>query len=453
VPTSRLTDKLVAGAKAKAGSRLELWDALTPGLALRVSDRGRKTWIVRYRTIDGRQPRFTLGTYPAMDLKEAREQAREATKSARGGDDPSTKRRRESAAAKAQPMKSLDDLATIYFAACESGEWMPRDRKKRESTLAEERALYRRHLKLELGDLRIEDVTPDAIRQRLRELLAKGNGVTSNRVRSLLRQMLNFAIHEERIPINPVNKVRPLGSETARERVLSDDELKTVWAAIKDPAGLRKPAPEGEKGDPVYIGPAVSIALRLLLLTLARRTEVAGMRIDELDLSQAAWVIPGVRTKNGKPLLVPLSGEAVSLITAAIDLARNAPGANETPSPFVFPSPRNRLKPITSASLSHALRDLRLALALPRFTPHDFRRTASTVMASERLGITMFLIGRIINHTTETGGAAPVTAKHYALHQYASEKRSALKAWEHLLLEIVGERERPNNVKQLRAAQ
>lgn len=447
--TVKLTDRQVAAARAEPGARLELWDQQTPGLALRVSDRGRKTWIVRYRTPDGRQPRFTLGTYPNLGLAAARDSAGDAIRSARGGGDPSGEKRRAGAEAKSQPVKTLADLATAYFAATETGEYRARGKKKRASTLAEERGVWRRHLESALGDLRVEDVTPDAIKKVLRGLLAKGHGVTANRVRSLIRQMFNFAIKEERLAANPIAKVPAVGTETARERVLSDAELRDVWTALKGPSGLRTPGRDGGEPQPVYIGQSVSATIRLLLLTMTRRAEVAGMRIDELDLAQATWTLPGARTKNGRPLLVPLSAEALQLIKDAIGRANDG---QDKPSYFVFPSPRSRSQPITAGALSHTMRDVRLALGAPRFTAHDLRRSAATIMASERLGISPFLIGRLLNHTTETGGAAAVTLQHYALHDYATEKRRALQAWASLLGEIVGEHCRASKVTSLRAA-
>jgi integrase len=437
--TVKLTDRQVASARADEGQRLELWDAATPGLALRVTDQGRKTWIVRYRTADGRQPRLTLGTYPTLSLAEARDRAGAAIRSARDGGDPAGEKRRARSAAAAQPIKTMEQLAAAYFTASEAGEYVPRGKRKRAATIAEERRLWRAHLSPALGELRPEDVTPALGRKVLRALAASGRGVTANRTRSLLRQIFNFALREERLVANPVARIAPLAAETPRERVLSDDELKGAWAAITAPSLVEK----------VSVGPAVSIALRLLLLTLTRRAEVAGMRRVELDPAQAVWTIPGERTKNGRAVLVPLSTEAVQLIREALALADEGEGR---PSPFVFPSPRNRERSITPASLSHALREIRLALGLPRFTPHDLRRTAATIMASERLGVSPFLIGRLLNHTSETGGAAKVTLKVYALHEFAAEKRRALEAWAGLLLEIVGERAPPSNVHQLHGA-
>jgi len=176
---------------------------------------------------------------------------------------------------------------------------------------------------------------------------------------------------------------------------------------------------------------------------MTRRGEMAGMRLDEIDFEQSNWAIPAERTKNGKPLLVPLPPVALDLIRRALEIA---PRQDNTNSPFVFPSPWNIEKPVSANPLSHGMRDIYRALGIKNATTHDLRRTAASTMASERLGISNFLIGRMLNHTTETGGAAAVTVTVYALHEYASEKRSALNAWANLLLEIVGEREAAENV-------
>ena len=459
----RLTDKYVAAITAPDGERLEVFDQHPQGagLMLRVTDAGLKTWMVRYRTDDGVQRRFSLGLYPDVDLAAARDRASEARRKARDGEDPAAEKRRRRSEAKAQPLKTFIDLSEAYFSACENGEWKPRGKKKRASTLAEEKGLWNRHIKAELGDLRLEDVTPAAVRKVLRSLVAKGHEVTSNRVRAQIRQMFNFAISEERLTLNPVAKVPPLGTEQARERVLRDQEIKAIWAALVDPAELRKPAEKGAaKGERVYVSRPVCIALQLLSLLLTRRAEVAGMRRREVDLQQAAWVIPGERTKNGITHMVPLPPAAVQLIREAEDLARQreetraAREGREAKLPAdypLFPGARDNLKPITPAALTHALRDVKLALGLEDLHPHDLRRTAASNMVSERLGITPFVVGRLLNHSTETGGAARVTLKTYALHDFGPDKRRALEAWEALLLEIVGKGFAGSNVSPIRS--
>lgn len=446
----RLTDKYVAAISAAEGTRLEVFDQHPQGagLMLRVTDAGLKTWMVRYRTDDGVQRRFSLGLYPDVTLTEARTRAADARGQARDGKDPAGAKRRRRAEAKAQPIKTYDDLAEAYFIASENGEWKPRGRKKAATTVAGEKWLWTKHIKPGLGSLRVEDVSSPAVKKVLRALVASGHDTTSNKVRGQIRQMFNFAISEGRVAINPVTGIDELGEETARERVLRDGEVKQVWAALTDPTRLRLPAKEGEEGERVYVSRSVAIGLKLLLHTMTRRHEVAGMRLTELDLKQKTWIIPGDRTKNRVTHFVPLTDSAVALIEEAIGIA----SLDDEPTDFVFPSPVDRQRSITPAALTHAMRDVRKALEMPRTTPHDLRRTASSNMASERLKISPFIIGRLLNHTTETGGAAKVTLTTYALHDFASEKRLALTAWEGLLLEILGLRARPSNVKPLRGA-
>ena len=314
LPTKlKLTDRNVQSATAPPGKRIDLFDQKVIGLILRVSDSGLKSWSVRYRTLDGTQRRHALGRYPELPLADAREQALAVLRNARAGKDPTADLRQKKREARSQPLKTMRDLKEAYFAACETGEWQPRRKKKRDSTLNEEKGLWRRHVAVVLDDLRVEEVSKDVVRKLLRSLVAKGHGITSNRVRALVRQVLNFAIAEERIELNPVDKVAAMAQEKPRERKLSDDELRSVWAALTLRKELSKPGPDG-KPLKVSISEAMSIALKLSLLTLARRSEIAGMRRDELDLANETWTIPAGRTKNGTVLLIPLPSPVVVLV-------------------------------------------------------------------------------------------------------------------------------------------
>src|ERR1700722_8796278 len=115
--TINLTDRAAAGAKApKGGGRRELWDKRVGGLCLRVSPKG-KVWVVRYRTDDGRQPRMILGDYTdRQGLRWAREQAEDVRSAVRRGDDPAADRKAARAAARAQPIRTFEDLADAYLA-------------------------------------------------------------------------------------------------------------------------------------------------------------------------------------------------------------------------------------------------------------------------------------------------------------------------------------------------
>lgn len=432
----RLTDRYVGTISAPQGRRLEIFDQHPQGagLMLRVADTGRKIWMVRYRTDDGQQRRLNLGYYPDVGLSEARSRAVAARLEATGGGDPAGARQQRRVEAKAERLKTFNNLADTYFSACEVGEWKPRGKRKRASTLANEKWLWSKHIKPHLGELKLEQVSPAEIKQVLRELVATGRDSTSNKVRAQIRQMFNFAIGDDWIAVNPVDKTAALGDEAPRQRVLSDQEIRVVWSALSSRSGLIRQGRGEVDGERVLVGEPVSIALKLLLVTLVRRSEMTGAARRELDLDNGTWLIPGDRTKSGRSHLVPLTTTAIALFRRAIEIADE--GRSEA-SPYVFPSPRDRCKPITPAALTHALRYVREALDLERLTPHDLRRTGATIMASERLEISPFLIGKVLSHSTETGGAANVTLTTYALYDYVKEKRAALLAWEGLLGKIV----------------
>mgnify|MGYP002723421649 CR=1 FL=1 len=427
-----LTEKAVRAARAGPGQRLELWDARAVGLCLRVSEKG-KIWVVRYRTIDGRQPRQTLG--PAGDgpgdisLAEARDRASELRRLAREGDDPAARKRRAAVKARTEALRTVGDLAESFFSKTASGEYRATRSGKKPETLAGERRLWAFRLKDKLSKQPLDHVTRGDIQAVLTEI-AHEAPIQSNRARALLRSMFNFAIREDRLGSNPVAGIMALGDEIPRDRVLTDREIRTVWRALDDSAGLI--VREGAKTKPLYISPAVRIALKLALLTLQRRSEISGMRVDELRLEEGTWTISRERTKNGRAHLVPLSPLALELVRTALSLRENQASA------FVFPSPWKRLrhKPIENGAMSHVLSDIYNATGICDANLHDLRRTGASNMASERLLVPPIVISRVLNHTLDAGGGAAVTMRHYALHEYAREKRAALNGWAALLWSI-----------------
>jgi integrase len=469
--TANLTDKSVRAKKAKAGQRIELWDSASPGLCLRVSGvadadqvRQRKVWVFRYRTDDGRQPRFTLGMLTAKQgVKWARGKAEEHRVAVRQGADPSGERRRKRLEARRRDIRTFDDMARAYLAACRAGDWMPKGRRQSERTLSGFENILKNHIQPELGDLRIEDLTRARVRQFLRDMRGKGIGTQVNRAQAFVRQAFSWVIAEYEGKVASVNPAlgNAIVPETPRSRVLSDAELKSLWLALGTPSALRIKA-EGEKGEGrrVYISRSVAIALQLAMLLLQRRGEISGMMLSEVNLAQKAWLIDAPRMKGRRQHLVPLPPYAVDLIEEAIRLGDGARRAkikalreNEQPTPSdwpVFPSPRDAAKSIKADSLTHALAAILEAIGIQEATTHDLRRSGSTVLTSERLAVSPFVRSLVLSHVSSTDGGASVSREHYDANSYASEKRRALEAWEALLLEIVGERIRSSNVEPLR---
>ena len=170
--------------------------------------------------------------------------------------------------------------------------------------------------------------------------------------------------------------------------------------------------------------------MKLSISTCARRGEVAGMEWSEIDLETKNWTIPGSRTKNGKPHVVPLTDQVLLTLRDCKRLARRPN------SPFVFPGRRTEAVTkgkghVRGDSITRACTrlntELNVMYGVEKFTPHDLRRTAATYMASS-LKIDRFIISQILNHSSDKGGGAAVTSV-YARYDYMDEKRVALEAW------------------------
>jgi integrase len=453
--TKLLTDKTVNSAKAQPRERLELWDSHTKGLCLRVSSETR-VWVVRYRA-NGRQRRFVIGDAAEMDLADARIAAATILRDAkRRGTDPAGERKRRKDEAKAQPIKTFGQLADAYLQACRNGEWKPRGKRQAPRTIKDAEESLNRYVRPDIGEMALADISRPTIKRLLRGMAARGIAAQTNKALAVIRQTYAYAIAEwegKLVAVNPATGI-PREQEIPSSRTLSDDELKLFWAALKDPSGLRLRT-EGGEDKRVYLSRQMAILLQLSVLLLGRRAEHAGMMRSELNLEQATWIVAPDRMKNRLAHLVPLSPRALELIREAVTMAeaRQADESGRRPNDFpIFPSPRDPSKPIRPGTVTHAMAPVIAALELPAASPHDLRRTGSSALTSERLGVSPFIRSRLLSHTTETGGGAAVSSKHYDVNTYAQEKRKALEAWEGLLLEIVGERARPTNVRQFHEA-
>jgi integrase len=423
----------LAGPKA---ARVSYPDSDVRGLELRVAASSEKSWSFRYRDkLTNKQCRVAIGLFdPTVDdegdepgevrrltLQGARVAARRLRAKVDAGENPAVQRRVARRKALAQPLKTMSDLATAYFKACETGTHRSgRGRKKAASTLSAERWLWSKHAEPKLGADAIEEVMRGQVRSVLNEVFETSGG-QANRVRALLSQMFNYAIAEERIAVNPVTHVARMSEVEARTRTLTDAEMRALWNALQNSEQLV--IRDRKAGDKVLVSRPVRLAIELAMFTLQRRAEIAGMRRNELDLPRKTWTIPAERAKGRAEHLVPLSDRAVKLIETALELQdTRRKGASD----FVFPSPQSNDEAIEAAALSHAMADLTAGLQLDDARLHDLRRTGATGIAA--LGVPPYIVSKVLAHKDGGGGAA-ITARHYNLYAYAAEKRDALDQW------------------------
>jgi len=391
MPTLPQHDRAIAALRVAA--RTDFVDAKLPELALRVTPAGVKTWTVRYRVKGDRaavhRRRLLLGAYPTLGLADAREKARdELRRVQKEGADPAGEKR----APAAPGAFTFGDLVPVYvaFARGRKREWQ------------NDRAKIRRWLLPHWEDRPLKSLTRADVHEVLDRAVAAGLTTGVNRLQAVISRLFTVALDRGLIDAHPAARLLKRIAERPRDRVLTDDELRALWAGLE--------ARPGRAAD----------AVRFRLLTGQRMTEeIMPATWAELDLDGGTWTIPRERTKNRKqPHVVPLSTSAVTM------LARRCRevGAAE---PRVFPG----LNP--SSPDYRTLSTLRTGYAWI-----DLRRTVATRLAE--LGFSETTIGRVLNHARHT-----VTARHYNQHAYDEEKRAALDAWDRELRRILERKPKP----------
>lgn len=200
----------------------------------------------------------------------------------------------------------------------------------------------------------------------------------------------------------------------SRERVATQEELRLVWLGLEDMA--KNP-----------VGRATALALQLAMLTLQRRSEVAGLTKPEVDFGARRWTIPGSRTKNKSPQVVPLAPLALKILKAGFEHS----GAD------VAFCRRNRLMASRATALTRGFIRLREDVGAGDLTVRDLRRTGATMMAE--IGVSGDVISRILNHTPP----GPQVTKIYNRFDYEPQKRAALERWEAHLMTIVRKKGSP----------
>jgi integrase len=413
----KLTDARVKALKCKEGSLLEVRDSAVSGLEIRVTRSGAKSWRLHYtRRSDGKRRAVALGPYPSLSLKAARRKAKGLQSEiedneARG--DPATGVRARRGA------HTFDQLAN---------DWKERHGRPNKTPRAfrDDELMLARHILPEIGSMKASEITKRNIIRLLDTVVEKPDARSlvkprklthrPNRVFALVRSIFRWAVGRDIIKSDPMLGLSPpIKKEKPRERDLTFEEMRTLWGALEN-APLIRPA-KGQAGDfPMTY--ATALTLKLSLVTAQRIGEVTGIAQSELSLKdgEPMWIVPGSRTKNGRPNRVPLSRIALGLIAEAQELANG--------SPWLFPNPKND-GPIDSHAPTRALARARPAIGIPDFRIHDLRRTAATRMAE--IDVSPHTISLVLNHVSATQGT--VTGKAYVQYQYDREKRAALDAW------------------------
>ena len=389
----KLTEKAIDELQIEPGRRDRLvFDEVQRGLGVRITASGSKTFLVQY-TLDGTKRRVPLGHVSAITLRDARAAARRILGEVALGVDPAAARKAKAEAAKAERRRQaytvqalIDDWRAEHLAD------------RRPSYAAEATRALRVAFKSKLAA-----GADTLIRDEARRILAGLPKAMRTRTAAYGRACWGWALKLGKVEANPFESL-PLPAPKARDRVLSDDELRAVWLAAK--------------ADASRFGRIV----QLLILTGQRRAEVAGMRWAELSADRRTWTIGAERAKNGTASIVPINDPAREIIEAI-------PAGGD----LVFGSVRKYDgAELAFNGFSKCKIDLDAAagLAAP-WRLHDLRRTVATGL--QALGVRLEVTEAILNHVS--GSRAGIVGI-YQRHEWADEKRAALDAWGRRVLEI-----------------
>ena len=401
--TGRITKRTVDAVEIPpVGKRAYLWDDRLKGFGVMVTPAGTRCYLIQYKLGGraGKTRRFSIGHHGnPWTTDRARDRSAELLEMVRRGVDPMAVDR--DAAAQASERRKVDEeLGFSTFADVFLRKHVD-DRKMRSA--ADIHGVFRRDLKPWFKDMPIHKIDRDDIHELL-DHIGERSESAATKAHKWLRKFFNYAVDKKsrHLKASPMHGMASPYADGKRTRVLTDAELKMVWSAS---ATLSAPFRD---------------MVRLLVLTGQRLREVAKMDWGEIDMAKAEWVILGTRTKNKHPHLVPLSPEAVVILTAIAPKEKDRKGVVLTNDGETAVGGFSKTKAKLDGSISSILAKQSDAAGLPvsieppqldHWVYHDLRRTLA-MSATEQLE---FRRGRRVAHVAMLRGHHRAVFTHFVL--------------------------------------
>lgn len=406
-----------------------VWDEDLAGFGLKVTPKGAKVFLYQYR-LGGRgskTKRWTIGKFGAPWTPDAaRDEAKRLGRLVDQSIDPMVEMKERRRVEATLGFTAYVETFTDGYLKTEWGDSWPQAKRQLEM-----------HVIPHLGDTPMPDIGPDRINPVL-DALRKRPALRRN-VWAVMSKLFAWADKRDDIALSPMLKMDAPPSVKARKRVLTPDELVAVWRAsytLDDPRGA---------------------LVRLLMITLQRRSEVAALPWPELSKDHAQWKLPGDRAKNGLDHLIPLSSLAIAELDNVGWKRRGLvlPCSTGTTPVSNFSDTKKALDEAMLPILQEiaderadAAGEDRHEIELEPWRLHDLRRTGTTNI--QALGFPIEVTERVINHHQggETAGIRAV----YNLYEYLPEKSRALEAWATHLFELINGAPAASNVVPLAKA-
>ncbi|MGO3743273.1 tyrosine-type recombinase/integrase [Kerstersia sp.] len=368
------------------------------GMYVTVSTSGTVSFRYDYR-LNGRRETLTLGRYGpgGISLAMARELLFEARKSVQAGVSPALEKQRDK--------RRVGEIQT-FGGAMEA--WFTNARLA-DSTRAMRKHIIDRDILPVLQNRLLTEVEPEDLRALCNKVKDRGAPATAVQIRDIVKQVYVYAIANGEKVANPADSVRASSIATfvPKDRALSPLEIKLAMQELESVATY----------------PTIRLALRMILLTLVRKSELIHATWDEVDFERATWTIPKQRMKGRNPHVVYLSSQALDIL---VTLHACAAGSK-----FVFPSRYDAQRCMSNATLNRITQLVVAAakskgLPLEPFTVHDLRRTGSTLL--NEIGFNRDWIEKCLAH--EDGRSSRSV---YNKAEYAEQRRHMLQEWGNLI--------------------
>jgi len=379
------------------------------GLYVHVSPGGTLSFRLDYR-LNGRRETVNFGKYgrDGVSLLRAREMCLDAKRAVREGRSPAIEKQREKRRLK--EAKSFGQFGE---------RWLSSDAMA-DSTRAMRRSIFERDLLPAWRNRLLTEIEPDDLRAHCAKIVARGAPATAIHVRDIVKQIYGFAIlHGEKVA-NPADDVGPssIAHFVPRDRSLSPTEIRIMLKQLEHVPTL----------------PTIRLGLRLILLTMVRKSELQDAIWDEIDFENAVWTIPKERMKRSKAHNVYLSRQALDIMIALKTCAGN--------SKYLLPSRYDADAPMSRATFNRVTyavveRAKKEGLPVEPFTVHDLRRTASTLL--NELGFNSDWIEKCLAH--EDGRSSRGV---YNKAEYEVQRRHMMQEWSDIVdAWVAGEKHMP----------
>ncbi len=363
------------------------------GLYVAVTPAGSISFRYNY-SINGRQETITFGRYGVggITLAEARERLGEAKRMVADGKSPAKEKARDKARVKG---------AETFAAWAEK--WL-RGYQMADSTRDMRRSVYTRELEAKFGNQKLTEITHEDLRALTDAIVERGAPATAVHAREIVLLVYRWATERGQKVENPADLVRPasIARFEPRDRTLTPEEIRIMYQYM------------GRIGT----SPSIRAAVKLLLLTMVRKSELTNATWSEINFSEALWTIPKERMKRRNPHLVFLSRQAMDILIAL----KTFSGGSD----YVLPSRYDSDVPMSSATLNRVMAmTYKLAQKegqpLAKFGPHDLRRTASTLL--HEAGYNTDWIEKCLAH--EQKGVRAI----YNKAEYREQRTAMLQDW------------------------